>query len=143
MSAHVFWPIRDSSRGLTRFDWPTNFYIAHIQGGGGEVVGVPTSKASPFPLVLGIAATVTSVLLAVLIFIHLLPALAALAGWALTPLTVFAAFSWDFIAQRKGKARRRFRPSHTYANILRWLAYVSLPIAGAHIWVLAEYWSAI
>jgi hypothetical protein len=107
------------------------------------VAGIPIAKASPVPLALGIAATATSVLLAVLIFSHQLPALTALAGWALTPLTVFAAFSWDFIAQRKGKARRRFRPSYAYANTLRWLSYASLLIAGAHIWVLAEYWSAI
>lgn len=101
------------------------------------------TKASPLPLILGIVSAGLSVVLAVLLFLHQLPALAALAGWFLTPLSVFAAFSWDFVAQRKGKAKRKFRPSYTYSLVLRWLAYASLLIAGAHIWILAEYWSAV
>ena len=107
------------------------------------MAGAQLTKASPAPLILGISSTAISIILAALIFAHQLPALAAIFGWSLTPLAVFGAFSWDFVAQRKGKARRRFRPSYSYANTLRWLAYTSLLIAGAHIWVLAEYWSAV
>lgn len=102
-----------------------------------------STKASSVPVIVGLFSTLLSIFIAGLIFFHQLPALASIFGWALTPLAVFGAFSWDFVAQRKGKARRRFRPSYTYANTLRWLAYTSLLIAAAHIWVLAEYWSAI
>lgn len=102
------------------------------------------TKASILPVIISVLATVLSIAIGLSVFLKFEFASKQLSwvGWALTPVVTLFMLAWDFYLQRKGRAGSpNFIIRPAYTTVLTVLAYVSLVIAGFHIWVIAEMFS--
>lgn len=102
------------------------------------------NKASFLPALVGVVSLLLSIAIAVVVLLKFEFAFRELSfvGWALTPLVVFLALALDFYLQRKGRQNPNFIIKPLYTQMLTVCAYVSLVIAGFHIWVIADMLSA-
>ncbi len=102
------------------------------------------NKASFLPALVGVVSLLLSIAIAVLVLLKFEFAFRELSfvGWALTPLVVFLALALDFYLQRKGRQNPNFIIKPVYTQVLTICAYVSLVVAGFHIWVIADMLSA-
>lgn len=107
------------------------------------------AAASPIPLIVGLAAVVASVGLAVYVLVAHSEAVDDLlglplatrnawwlsfVGYLLTPVTVIACYGWDAISQRNAlRANRNFVPKPTWTRALLWAAGVSVLVGAWHI----------
>ena len=102
------------------------------------------NKASVFPAFFGVLSLLLSIVIAAMVLLKFEFAFRELSyvGWALTPLIVFLSLALDFYLQRKGRQNPNFIIKPLYTQMLTICAYVSLVIAGFHIWVIADMLSA-
>jgi len=115
-------------------------------------VTAPSTRAaaSPLPLILGCAATIVSLAIAVVVGFAMSAPVVVLGvtvplveggfvwlsviGYLLTPMAVIGCYGWDVVAQRNGlRANRNFvlRPSSTRA--LLFLAGIAIVIGAWHV----------
>lgn len=102
------------------------------------------NKASVLPALFGVVSLLLSIAIAAIVLLKFEFAFRELSfvGWALTPLVVFLSLALDFYLQRKGRQNPNFIIKPLYTQMLTICAYVSLVIAGFHIWVIADMLSA-
>jgi hypothetical protein len=104
------------------------------------------SRATKFPLIVGLISIFLSILLAVLPYLKLVSnsdLTSSLIGWLLTPVLTFTMFGLDFFFQTKGLSQSNFVSMESYGKILRIVAYLSIVVAMFHIWRIALIWSLV
>lgn len=113
------------------------------------------AEASVLPLIIGAAATLTSLILAIVVlallsapaqlFAGLSLPLVSSGGWALnllgyvlTPLIVILAYGWDVAWQRQARAHNRNVVLHPgYTRVLKWLMIAGIVLGAWHVLNLA------
>jgi purine-cytosine permease-like protein len=104
------------------------------------------NKAKAWPLWVSIAATVFSVVLALLPILKLVTNTAwftSVIGWALTPVLTFILFGYDYYLQNKATNSVNFVRRPDYGRALMIVAYLSIAICVVHVWRFASILSVV
>jgi len=104
------------------------------------------TKASLWPVLLGVLSFLTSLVLAVLPLLKLVSiseTTTSLVGWLLASVTVFTLYGIDHRIQNSPKNAANFGYRSGYSRTLALLAYASLLLTFAHVWRWADLWSRV